>query len=99
MPPSLLLPLGVPGVLAVCSPATCHLPATQEALVPDYLSAVPRDPFDGQPFRYSAEKRIVYSVGENLTDDGGDEGRERGRRRAKDLVFKLFTHEPETTAE
>ena len=94
---SLLLHLG--GVLAVCSPATSHLPATLEALVPDYLPAVPRDPFDGQPFRYSAEKRIVYSVGENLTDDGGDEGRERGRRRAKDLVFKLFTHEPETTAE
>ena len=79
--------------------AAGHLPATLEALVPDYLPAVPRDPFDGQPFRYSAEKRIVYSVGENLTDDGGDEGRERGRRRAKDLVFKLFTHEPETTAE
>ncbi len=49
---SLLLHLG--GVLAVCSPATSHLPATLEALVPDYLPAVPRDPFAGQPFRYSA---------------------------------------------
>lgn len=75
---------------------TGHLPETLEALVPDYLSAVPRDPFDGQPFRYSTERRIIYSVGEDLTDDGGTRGYEQGRRqRQKDLVFDLFTHEPE----
>jgi hypothetical protein len=76
--------------------ATGHLPETLEALVPDYLPAVPRDPFDGQPFRYSAEQRIVYSVGDNLTDDGGTRDyREDKRRRPKDLIFGLFTHESE----
>ena len=73
-----------------------NLPETLQALVPDYLPAVPRDPFDGQPFRYSTERRIIYSVGEDLTDDGGTRGYEQGRRqRQKDLVFDLFTHEPE----
>jgi len=76
--------------------ATGHLPETLQALVPDYLPVVPRDPFDGQPFRYSTERRIIYSVGEDLTDDGGTRGYEQGRRqRQKDLVFDLFTHEPE----
>jgi len=40
-------------------------------LVPEYIDAVPRDPFDGKPMRYSAEKKIVYSIGEDLKDSGG----------------------------
>ena len=40
-------------------------------LVPAFVEAVPRDPFDGQPMRYSAERRIVWSVGKNLKDDNG----------------------------
>jgi hypothetical protein len=31
------------------------------------------DDFDGQPLRYSPERKIVYSVGQNLKDDGGDD--------------------------
>ncbi|NLG34457.1 MAG: hypothetical protein GX548_03795 [Lentisphaerae bacterium] len=80
--------------------ATGHLPETLEELVPDYLPAIPRDPFDGQPFRYSAERRLVYSVGENLADDGGTNDDRLGRWwNAKDLVFNLFVHEPEPPAE
>jgi hypothetical protein len=43
--------------------------------VPTYLAAVPTDPFDGQPLRYKklAKGYIVYSVGENGKDDGGDQ--------------------------
>ena len=48
-----------------------ELPATLDALVPKYISAVPRDPFDGKPLRYDSKKKIVYSVGYNLKDDGG----------------------------
>ena len=40
-------------------------------LCPDYLTAVPTDPFDGQPFRYVLKRKIVYSVGEDLQNDGG----------------------------
>lgn len=69
--------------------ATGRLSETLEDLVPDYLPAVPRDPFDGAPFRYSAERGLVYSVGENLVDDGGTDGRQQGRRRAKDILFEL----------
>ena len=76
--------------------ATGHLPETLEALVPDHLPAVPRDPFDGEPFRYSAERRLVYSVGENLADDGGTGDERPGRWwREKDLVFNLAAREPE----
>ena len=42
-----------------------NLPPTLDALVPDYLPAVPRDYFDGQPIRYSRELRAVWSVHEN----------------------------------
>ncbi|MCH7591481.1 MAG: hypothetical protein IH989_01705 [Planctomycetes bacterium] len=44
-------------------------------LVPEYLSAVPMDPLaaDDRPIAYlpDAPKPILYSVGENGTDDGG----------------------------
>ena len=44
-------------------------PETLAELVPDLLSEVPRDPYDGAPFRYSAEKGLVWAVGKNLTDE------------------------------
>jgi hypothetical protein len=53
---------------------TGELPETLDALVPDYLDAIPIDDFDGRPLRYSREKEVVYSVGEDLTDSGGSEG-------------------------
>ena len=46
------------------------LPVTLNELVPDYLDAVPVDPFDGGPFRYSPEDRAVYSVGPDGIDRG-----------------------------
>ena len=73
-------------------------PETLAELVPDYLGEVPRDPYDGAPFRYSAEKGLVWAVGQNLTDDGGStqvpcSSKEyvasRDRRRAEDFVFAL----------
>jgi hypothetical protein len=76
-------------------------PATLDALVPDYLEALPNDPYDGEPFRCSPDKGIVYSVGLNLKDDGGStELREPYRRhatgdesqprwKANDIVFEF----------
>ena len=49
------------------------LPKNLSALAPEFLNEVPLDPFDGKPLRYSAERKIVYSVGKNLKDDGGDD--------------------------
>jgi hypothetical protein len=50
-----------------------HLPEDLGQLVPEYLDAVPPDPFDGKPLRYSRAKRIVYSIGSDLIDRGGEE--------------------------
>jgi len=48
-----------------------RLPETLEELVPEYIDAVPLDDFDGKPMRYNPGKRVIYSVGEDLKDDGG----------------------------
>jgi hypothetical protein len=67
------------------------LPADLNALVPEFLDKVPVDDFDGQPLRYSPERKIVYSVGKNLKDDGGDdrESKTDFSQRHLDLVFKF----------
>ncbi len=50
-----------------------RLPDRIEDLVPEYLPAVPRDPFDGLPLRYrrTDEGAIIYSVGPDGVDNGG----------------------------
>jgi hypothetical protein len=52
-----------------------HRPATLQELVPKYISAIPTDPFDGEPFRYRVRpdgQWIVYSVGPNGIDEKGE---------------------------
>jgi hypothetical protein len=62
--------------LAVALNAWTHaegaLPETLDALVPDYLESIPRDAFDGAPLRYSKAKAVVYSIGTDLVDSGGE---------------------------
>ena len=43
-------------------------------LAPAYLTSVPKDPFSGKDFIYrpNDEIHLVYSVGKNLKDDGGN---------------------------
>ncbi len=60
-------------------------PASLESLVEaKLLSTVPLDPCDGKPLRYrrTLEGLVVYSVGDNRVDDGGDMPR--------DLVVRLW---------
>jgi hypothetical protein len=50
-------------------------PASLAALVPDFLAAPPSDLMDGQPLRYrvnSDGSLVLYSVGEDGQDGGGD---------------------------
>ncbi|MEK7794779.1 MAG: hypothetical protein AAB353_09630, partial [Candidatus Hydrogenedentota bacterium] len=49
-------------------------PAKLDDLVPKFLTSVPLDPFDGQALRYYGEPDwfVVYSIGEDVRDDGGD---------------------------
>ena len=58
--------------------ATDHggkLPDKLDDLVPNYLTAIPADPFGtGSPLLYrTGPDPVVYSVGENGIDDGGSE--------------------------
>jgi len=49
-------------------------PDTLAVLVPQHLAAVPNDVIDGQPLRYrreGADGFILYSIGWNMKDDGG----------------------------
>ena len=48
------------------------LPESLSELVPEFLSQVPKDDFDGKPFRYLPDKKLIYSVGPDLKDDGGN---------------------------
>lgn len=70
---------------------TGHLPESLDKLVPQYLDAVPLDPFDGKPLRYRLLNPgfVIYSVGEDLSDDGGQEKPKRRRRGGERVPFDL----------
>jgi len=55
--------------------ATGKLPDTLAELVPAYLDATPKDPFDSKDLRYKKLEPgfVVYSIGEDGSDDGGKE--------------------------
>jgi len=61
--------------------ATGGLPESLDKLVPQYIDAVPVDLFDGKPIRYDPAKKIIYSIGTDCEDNGGDE--------EKDTVVKI----------
>jgi hypothetical protein len=76
-----------------------QLPESLNALVPKYIMEVPLDPYDGKPVRYSKDKSLIYFVGEDTKDDGGDANMDfEGIRRlvtgdllsGKDLVVPLY---------
>jgi hypothetical protein len=48
-------------------------PQALSELVPEFLPAIPIDPYDGQPLKYdlNSNRYVVYSVGNNRQDDGG----------------------------
>lgn len=55
-------------------------PPSLNSLVPEFISAVPRDPVDGEPLRYRLQLDgtfLLYSVGENGKDDNGNPSLEK----------------------
>jgi hypothetical protein len=66
-----------------------RLPDALADLVPGYLDAVPTDPFDGKELRYKKLDTgfVVYSIGEDKTDNGGKEPPPKSRRRDCDVTF------------
>lgn len=60
-------------------------PGTLTELVPKFLPSVPIDPFDGKPLRYRPNPDgtyLLYSVGEDGKDDGGNPNLAPGIRNA-----------------
>lgn len=78
------------------------LPPNLDALVPDFLDTVTIDPYDGKPFRYDPERAIVYAVGTNGVDHGGDTTAEYDPKHdrdvpyedGRDVVFRIFPLDP-----
>jgi len=68
------------------------LPEGLTALAPDYLDAVPKDPFDGQDLRFKRLEKgyVVYSIGGDCSDDGGKQrDPESNRRENWDVTFTV----------
>lgn len=72
-----------------------RLPTALDDLAPAYLEAVPQDPFDGKDLRYGTVEAgyVVYSIGDDLIDDGGTERGQRKRdekgRYLSDVTFSV----------
>ncbi len=82
------------------------MPASIDALTPAYLAHAPLDPVTGTPLLVRAEPDgyVVYSVGDNRTDDGGritpTEPLDQGRPdRAPDWGVRVRRIPPPTSAE
>ncbi len=71
------------------------LPDRLEDLVPGFLQSVPLDPFDGQRLRYQRREAgyVVYSVGLDLADNQGREGKNRRSSNAANGWDETFTVE------
>ncbi|RME39689.1 MAG: hypothetical protein D6788_04925 [Planctomycetota bacterium] len=69
-----------------------RFPETREELVPAFLQAWPNDPTDGKPMRltHTGLGLVIYAVGENRTDDGGEIFPEGSERLGRDSGFRLL---------
>lgn len=63
------------------------LPNDLDKLIPTYVSELPKDPYSGATFKYSPEKKIIYSVGSDRKDSGGSVGDDW--RNMDDPTFKI----------
>ena len=50
-----------------------RFPDKLDELAPDFIPALPRDPFDGQAMKFKRTEQgaVVYSIGPDVTDNGG----------------------------
>ncbi len=67
-------------------------PDNIDQLCPQFLAAVPLDPYDGKPLRYRRVKGgvVIYSVGHDVVDDGGNLDRDHPTSPGVDFGFRLW---------
>ena len=58
----------------------------------EFIEALPADPFDGKPLRLTAtaDGIVIYSVGSNMTDEGGAVVSKPGEQLSADYGFRLL---------
>ena len=74
-----------------------NLPSELAALIPEFLPSLPHDWMDGKPLRYRRQpdgQFLLYSVGEDGVDDGGNARSTRGQdddnlRHGRDWVWPM----------
>src|SRR5262249_19323431 len=69
-----------------------HWPESLSGLTPVFLPELPLDPSDGSPLRYRRLDGgvVVYALGPNGTDDGGQVARPDTKQPGLDLGFRLW---------
>lgn len=67
-------------------------PESLTALVPEFLKEVPADPYNGSPLKYRrlADGVVIYSVGPDGEDNGGNIDRQNPTAKGTDLGFQLW---------
>ncbi len=67
-------------------------PSALNDLVPEFLAGLPRDPFDGKPLRFRRHngQLVIYSVGEDRRDDGGETESLSHVPAGRDLEFRIW---------
>ncbi|UCD48824.1 MAG: hypothetical protein JSW27_14965 [Phycisphaerales bacterium] len=67
------------------------MPLALSDLVPTYLEAVPQDPFDGKDLKYRLRERgyVVYSIGDDGSDNGGTTRDERKRNAEGQTIWDV----------
>jgi hypothetical protein len=67
-------------------------PRALDELVPEYLAAVPLDPFNGQPLKLSKHDQgiVIYSVGADGVDNGGAINAANPNVAGSDIGFRLW---------
>jgi hypothetical protein len=73
-----------------------RMPENPAELVPAHIDSILLDPMDGKPLRYKkAEKGVlVYSIGADSVDNGGNPGKNNGVSIGEDIVCRISTGMP-----
>ena len=70
---------------------TGGLPESLDTLAPEFIETIPTDPFNGEPMRMVRSSNggaVLYSVGPDLKDDGG-QPLDKKKGRTGDVIFRL----------
>ena len=67
-------------------------PETDEMVATGFLTSVPLDPFDGKPLRWKTTEngRLIYSIGQDRTDNDGAYDWEKSTEPGNDIIFRLY---------